>query len=543
MRFAKLLAAILALAGLATAQEEEKRLEVRVTAIDAPGVVKIDRGAGSQLEIDDLVTLQPREGLPVEGVLIEVEDRSALVRLYDSSLRVAVGTRGYVLIPVDRGSESQSDGEPRTGPGRYADDDWEEGMPLLAGIKAVDPAERTPLFTGRTYFSADQTFTSDETRHDGFYRMGTNLTYENPFGRGGVMNIDAEYNYRGTHAPDLASENFTRFRIDRASYQWGGTRFDDESREVGRFLQRGMPEFGVIDGYEWGRRRGNGDRYGFSAGWLPEPTPQFESGHDFQVSGFYEWHPEKADSFVLTGGFQRTFHGRTADRDLFVGKVSYRPTANWDAHTTAWVDLYSDRDDAKPLLELSNLLAVANRRWGREGLLTISFRHWTFPQIDRFEFLPVNNQQLGDDRTRRLSVSGWKRLSERDRFHGAAGAWVDEDEAGGDLELGIERKNFVFDGSRADLTGFLTAGEFSRIAGIRAQYDWRVPNGRWSLFYSVENQEQIGFDVLDQLIQHWFRVSRDIYTNNGWTMNFRGETLLFGDESSWSYGAYLQRSF
>ena len=33
------------------------------------------------------------------------------------------------------------------------------------------------------------------------------------------------------------------------------------------------------------------------------------------------------------------------------------------------------------------------------------------------------------------------------------------------------------------------------------------------------------------------------FANKGWTLNFRGETLLFGDESSWSFGAYVQKSF
>ena len=539
--------AVCLLGGAAIAQNEEgKQVEVRISAIDSPGRVVIDRGFGSRLEVDDLVVLTPKQGLPIEGLVVEVEDRSAIVRLYDSSLNVAVGARGYVILPVERFTR-ENDRKNRNkvpDPSRYADDAWEEGMPLLAGIEAVDPAEREPLFVGRHYFSADQTFTTDQNRQDGFFRIGTDLSYENPFGRGGQLNLDVEYNYRGTHAPDLPGESFTRFRIDRASYVWGGDRFSEDRREVGRFLQRGMPEFGVIDGFEMGRRRENGDRYGFSFGFLPEPTPQFESGHDFQAAGFYEWHPLKHDSLVLTGGFQRSFHSRTTDRDLLIGKVSYRPAGNWDMHGTAWVDLYpSQRDDEKPLIELSNLLAVANRRYGKEGALTLTARHWTFPQINRFEFQAVQDPQLGDDRTERFSVSGWKRLSETSRFHGQVGAWLDEDEAGGDVEAGLEQRGLFHVRGRADLTGFLTAGEFSRVAGLRTAYDWRVGSGAWRLFYSIENQENIGFDVLDQLIQHWFRFSRDFYTESGWSMNFRGETLLFGDETSWSFGAYVQKSF
>ena len=536
--------AFLLLAGIASGQEGESvRVNVRVSALGAGDTVSIDRGSGSQLELNDLVVFRPLGGLPVEGVIEELDDRSSVVRLYDQNLAMAVGTRGMVMVPGERFIDPGADSAANQAPGQFSDDAWEDGMPLLAGIDAVHPAERTPLFTGRTYFSLDQTWTSDNGRKDSFYRAGTDLTYENPFGEGGQLQFDAEYTYRSAHSGEGLSQDFTKLRFDRASYLWGGDRFNGERREVGRFLLYGMPEFGVIDGFEYGTRRDNGDRYGYSLGFLPEPDGHFESGHDAQVSGFYEWHPEERDAMVVTVGFQRTFHSRTADRDLIVGKVSYQPRDGWDLHTTAWVDLYSGRDTEKPFIELTHLLAVANRNYGKEAGATVSFRHWTFPQLDRSEFLPVLDDQLANDHSERLAYAGWKRLEGKRRLHGQVGVWLDDEDAGGDFEVGLEQRGFLRPSSRADLTGYFSAGKFSYVAGLRAQYDWKATNGRWRVFYSVENQEQEGFDQLDQLIQHWFRASRDYYTESGWSFNLRAETLLFGDETSWSIGAYIQRSF
>ena len=66
--------------------------------------------------------------------------------------------------------------------------------------------------------------------------------------------------------------------VRRLSYAWGGTRFTAQRWEGGRFLQHGMPEFGVLDGIEWTRRRENGHRYGVSVGFLPEPDDGTDPG-------------------------------------------------------------------------------------------------------------------------------------------------------------------------------------------------------------------------------------------------------------------------
>ncbi len=535
--------ALWCVAGIAAAQSEGTvQVDVRVSSLGAGDTVSIDRGSGSHLELDDLVVFRPLDGEPIEGVIVELEDRSSVVRLFGVNLAMAIGTRGRIDIPRERFERVEEAPNPGA-PSRYADDAWREGMPLLAGIEAVDPRKRTPLFTGRHYFILDQTWTSDRGRKDAFYRAGTDMAYENPFGEGGRLQFDAEYNYRTAHSSDMPSEEFTTLRFDRASYLWGGDRFEGERREVGRFLLNGMPEFGVIDGIEYGYRRDNGDRFGYSAGFLPEPTRELESGHDSQISAYYEWHPKERDALVMTLGVQRTFHSRTADRDLVVSKVSYQPKEGWDFHGTAWIDFYSRRDTEKPFMELTHLLAVANRRYGKEGGMTISFRHWTFPEFDRFEFLPVLDEQLENDHSERVSFAGWNRLEGDRRLHGQIGIWNDEDDAGGDLQVGLEKRGLYLPNSRADLTGFLSAGEFTRVMGLRGQYDWKAAYGRWRVFYSLENQEQRGFDDLDQLFQHWLRVSRDYHTDDGWSVNLRGETLLFGDESSWSIGAYIQRSF
>lgn len=540
------LAPAIVCASVATAQDEEVRdVEVRVTSEQPGGIVRVDRGMDALIEIGDLVTFRPRDGGVYEGAVIEVEDRSALVELLDPGFVPSVGTRGSIGIPLERiRSERGGPAEvARTKPWEYTDDAWKPGMPLLAGEDTVQPADRRPLFFGRTYLWLNQIETTENDRGDAFYRAGTDLVYENPFGRGGTLNIDTELNYRSTEVPDRIGQYGTRLRFDRASYQWGGTRFDPVRQEAGRFLQYGMPEFGVLDGYEYNQRLENGDTWGASVGWMPEPDYRFRTGRDFQIAGFYKWQPLDRDNLSLSAGYQRSWHNGAQDRDLVIGKVHYRTASNWDLHSTAWFDLYSDAD-TKPFLELTHLLATAQKTYGDEGSIRYTYRHLAFPELDRNEFLPVAVDQLADDFSERLSVSGWKRLSEKRRFNGRAGVWVDEDQVGGDLQGGMSFEDFWLARSRTDVNLFVSAGAFSVVYGARTGLTRYVEGGSWNVLYELQRQQNEDFDIDGTyLIQHWVRASRDWHTQSGWDVNLAGETLAWDDEFSWRLALYVQKGF
>src|SRR6185436_18159942 len=220
------------------------------------------------------------------------------------------------------------------------------GQPLLAKVVPVRPEQRPAQLSGLLYLIADYTRSTEDERRNTFDRLGASLVYDNSFGMGERVYFDGELNYRQTTVPDDEDDLERRARIDRASLAFGGTRFRPSRFEVGRFLQNGMPEFGVLDGVEWNTRTRGGDRYGLSAGFMPEPDSHYDTGDDLQVAGFYRWVYDESEQLAVAGGYQKSFHDRTADRDLFVFNVNYAPPEGWSFFATTWVDYYTDGDDA-----------------------------------------------------------------------------------------------------------------------------------------------------------------------------------------------------
>ena len=89
--------------------------------------------------------------------------------------------------------------------------------------------------------------------------------------------------------------------IQRLSYFQGGTRFSEKRWEAGRFLQHGMPEFGVLDGFEWTHRREGGDQFGASVGFMPQPDDDYESFADFQLAAYYLWVADHREELTIGG--------------------------------------------------------------------------------------------------------------------------------------------------------------------------------------------------------------------------------------------------
>ena len=579
----------LLMTGAAQAQTDEgyEEIPLRISGSGAGGSVLVDRGRRDGLEIGDRVLFRPRSGTERRGTVLRVDGRSAVVELLGRGPAPRLGTRGVALVPSSRfedepvppaptgndppatgagdppetqgtaagpedgaGSESTDPADPRSS-GREApvyeeqDEDWREGMPLLAQVRALRPESRNPSVTGRMYVVGDQTYSTQDDRHDLFYRAGTDVDYLNPFGRGGRLSLDAEVNYRVTDVPGQVDESDGRLRLDRVSYAWGGTRFAPERWEVGRFLQSGMPEFGVLDGVEWVRRRENGHRYGASVGFMPVPDPDFESGHDFQVAGFYHWVSDESERLSVTGGFQKTFHNSNADRDLFVAKFRYLPVRGWDLQGQAWVDYYSSGDDAKnATFEVTQAQLYASRRFENGNGMDVSFRRLRFPDIDRFEFLPLLDDELQDNHYDRLAVSGWAWTGEDTRVRAELGGFNDEDGFGGDVELGLETTDLFQEQSRSHIAVFATAGQFENLVGTRLGYGRYLENGRWDVFYEFGAHHLEGFSSnFDDLNQHRLRASRDFRFGAGWNLALYAEGRAWDEELSGSLGFYLQKSF
>lgn len=550
-RLAVRLAAVLALtAGAARAQDEGwRRLELRVTAVLGGGRVVVDHGEDLGLDAAERILFRPLGQPPVAGSLVSVEPRSATVALADPSARVPVGTRGEAWVPLERPVEtvdpSKDEPPPALPPERppWEADAWEPGMPLLAEIEAVRPEERDRSITARAYYMGEQTFSDDSDRHQTFLRAGTSVHIENPYGRGGGIHLDGEVNYRLTNV-EVGDEDQGRLRFDRASYRRGGTRFEPTRWEAGRFLHHGMPELGVLDGFEYGRRLPSGDRVGASIGFLPEPTYEQDSGEDLQVAAWYEWFRDESERVSLAGGFQHTWHNGDPDRDLLVLKARVLPPTGWTFHGTAWIDFYLDDEDFKSeSVEVTQAYLTTGRSWESGDGMTLSYDRLRYPELERSEPPVLIDRLLEDGGYDRLSWDGWRQMSERKRYRATVGLWDGADESGGDLELGLELDRPGDRPGRLRASFFTVGGQFSDVFGARAGYHVPDVRGSWDGLYEISTIDHDGFDPdSDDLVQHRLRGSRVYHAPKGWDLSLFGEAVV-ADDVSVTLGFHLAHGF
>ncbi|MCA8980148.1 MAG: hypothetical protein KDC14_08990 [Planctomycetes bacterium] len=542
----------------APAQDAEpagvEKITLRVTGILAGGVVTIDRGTADGLREGDRVTLRPLAGKPRPGRVSRVDERSAEVRLEGPGGVIPVGTRGFAQLPAERFATPVAVGPatpqvdetlPEHAPWEYTDDGFEEGMPLLRSIDGVRPQDRAPIVTGRVFSMGDLRLTSDDGRKDGFLRLGTELHYENPAERGGQLYFIGEVNHRMTEVNGQVDESVSIGRLDRLSYSVGGTRFEPSRHEFGRFLHDGVPEFGILDGYEWNQRLEGGHRFGTSVGFLPEPTPKMSTGDDFAVSGFYQWASDERERLTATGAYQKSWHNGDADRDLFVFKLDYWEPEDWDFHATTWVDWYTEGDVGKGAgPELTSVYASSTRRFANGNGLLFTYTHDRLPSVDRYEFPVLDPLLLATERDDRLAGDGWAWVRNDRRLFARSGAWVDQEDFGGDLELGVEQLDVWIDGNRTELSVFGSRGQFSTLLGLRTIYGVQRNLLHWSVSYEYFQSNQIGFtDDNDDLDHHRLLGNLDLTRHSGWNLSLRGGLERWSDEFAGVAGFYLQRSF
>jgi hypothetical protein len=496
--------------------------------------------------VGDVVVIHPRDGGIFRGSVIQLDDRSAVVELHDRSFSPLPGMRGEVLIPTDRidgvgrGEEKQeSVGEHPPWPNR--DESFSPDMPLLSQVKPLRPEERRMQLRGRFYTIGNLIQTNEDDFANSFIRAGTDLQYLNPFGKGGELRFDGEFNYK-TEQDDEAGLDLL---IQRLSYFQGGTRFSETRWEAGRFLQHGMPEFGVLDGFEWTHRSEGGDQFGASAGFMPQPDDDYESFADFQLAAYYLWVADLREELTIGAGYQKTVHRGEFDRDLLVAKLRYLPSDNWYLNGTVWVDFYSSSDNVKgPGAEVTQAVGSVGRRWDDGGGLDLSYRRQLFPELERNEFNPILAEDLADNRYDRLTLSGWGPVADGQRLHGQVGGWDDEEGSGGFAEIGIDLQNHFLDRDRLDITLFGSRGQFTDGGGARFSYGRYTENGRWDIFYEITEYHQLDFpNDRDDILQHRFRASRSFYTDTGSSLSFDVGATLWDSEWSWSIGFYVQKSF
>ena len=566
--------------GAQDAQDEREpiQLDLRVTSVVGQGTyVVVDRGRRDGLEAGDRIVLQPRQASARGGVVVRVDERSAVIELIGPGPTPPPGTRGVASIPASRRPDPAPAPRPEQEPAprpevepspeipeeaaeattehpgwENQDEEWEDGMPLLSRIGVLRPEDRPERLSGRVYFFADGTATTEPGRMDYLLRAGTSLVQTNPFGKGGAAYLDFEIDRFEKDVPDFDAESEGNLRLDRASYEWGGSRFRPHRLEGGRFLQSGMPEFGILDGVEWSQRLDNADRWGASVGFMPELDATLNAVDDFQIAAWYRWNSDATERFSIAGGAQKTWHDGAPDRDLFVLDTHYLPTpatkslfGGWDTHATLWIDLYDSGDVAKGAgFELTQAYINTNRRWESGNGIDLTARRIRFPEILRNEFLPPTLDEIANDRYDRASLAGWRWMNPRTQFRLETGVWDDEDDKGADAEMGMQVLDFWSDDSTTDVTAYGVRGEFALSLGVRLSHGWNVENGRWQVAYEAADHRIEGFSsAVDDLPGHRLSANRFFLLSDGWTVNLEGDVYTWEQDAAWSFALQLTKSF
>ncbi len=541
-----------------------ERIDLRITATGVERQINVDRGTRDGVEVGDRIALRPRDGRTAWARVIAVTERGATAEVRTPGALPPVGTRGYVHVPLSRfeapkpqargsvvappkAEEPEGEIANEENPWSFVEEGWNEDMPLLAGLPKVRPETRPMDYAGRVYLIGDWIQGSEGGRGDHFLRLGASATFDNPFDYGGVLNYEGEHSLRSTRVPEDTGEgeDFSNFRLDRLSYTWGGTRFESHRYEFGRFLNNGMPEFGVLDGFEWSERRDTGAQIGASVGFLPEPIADGNSREDVGLSVWYGWVDDETETTAVRGGYQKTFNDGDPDRDLFVLKGHHLPIEGWNLYGTLWIDRYTGDDEAKGSgFELTRAILTAGHRWKNGDGVDLSYTQDRFPEILRTEFIPVVADVLADYYDERLGVSGWKQLEGGKRLRTRAGIWRDQDAEGFDLDVGLDVPEVALDRDVARFTVFANDAKFANTLGLRLGYGRTVGSGRWDGFYEWSTIHQTGFDdASDDSIQHRFHGSRTFVTTGPVSVSLYGTLILQDIDNIYTAGLYLQWSF
>lgn len=535
-------------------EEELERVGVHVTSVSGTSVF-LDHGRDAGIEPGDRVLLEPPDAAVVEAQVRSVSSRTARAELVERADAVRIDTPGEVLVPKARsraGAEPPPPAAPPPAavpdhpPWEHPTEAWDESVPLLAPTKGLEPKEREPRIHGRTYLQLDTT--RDDyglESQDVYASAGVDLCWDNPFERGGELELDAEIVHRVADLEDEPTEDETLFRPRRFSYAWGGTRGERQRFELGRFVQEGFPAFGLLDGVEVAHRVGDDERVGASLGFLTDPDLELGTGGDFQAAAYWRQEIAGTRGFGWGVGAQQTWHDGALDRDLVAADLDWRPTDELMWRASAVVDYYTSGDEIKgPGFELTELHLYGSWRPSRTWGAGLSADRMLWPETDRIDFDPLPPDLLEDREYERLGLRLWTDVTKRVRLSGRTDVWGNEDDSGGGGELRVDWRDLLWDDGRVSAAVFTNEGQSSSIRGLRLALDRDTRLGFWTLAWQLSDVEyDLTFTGDDTLLQQTLRASWDRSLGTDWDVSVYAEELFGDGQDAFSLGFLLQHSF
>ncbi len=536
----------LALVAGPTAQEvasegrRAERVELHVTAI-AGDSAYLDQGANAGLAVGDRVRILPLVGASLEGTVRVVSSQAARAEFPQGLAGVQVGDRAEAYVSRAEATQVERPLGPEQGPvhppWEAPATEWPAEAPLLAPVAARGPNDRPQSFHGKAHLRGEWGEDTEGGSDHTLFWAGAGLEVGNPFNRGGELEVDLDA-YARRFDDEEEDDDESRLRVERLSYREGGVRGEPRRIEVGRFLPDGLPELGVLDGFELGQRLPSGDTLGFSVGFLPAWDDAMASGDNLAASVFYRFVGADDGILASTLGLQKTWFEGASDRDLVLWTGDYRPFERTTLHGSAWVDLYSSGDERSGA-DLTQALFSATQGFDSGGGLGLTATHYAFPELKNDELFDATDEELQDTEVSRVSVRGWHPLSEELTGEARVSAFQDQDDSGVSYELGLTARDLLYEDGAVSLDVYDIEGKFASGVGVRtsASKSFSVGDVRLELDltdYEVPS-ESLAHDLVRALWQRSF--------GTDWSVSLNAEQRFGDDQSSSSLGFSVQRRF
>jgi hypothetical protein len=550
IRLALLFVAAAAAASLAPRVCAAATVTVTVTGVAGRSVF-LDQGRRAGIATGMTVRLSPAGAARIDAVVRDVSATSCRAEIVQGLSLPPVGTTGQVEVPDGASADESPTSQPTTVPAHPPWTRQEEprspDMPLLAPAFATPPNKRPPTFHGRVFQDFNATLDKGGDRDNKYFlsRTGTTFTVTNPFGQGGELNFDGEYDYRNADVNSArGNTSDTDLIINRLSYAIGTEQYAPYRLELGRFTSFYLPEIGLVDGVEAAVRMRNGLNLGGGFGLYPWPFPERHEGQDYGFHVFADY--ASPDQKVAgTIGYQKTWHDGDPDRDLLVGRGSLCLTPHLWLYGSARVDLFTSRDTlATSDIGLTDAWVQARYTPDNTRGLAFSYSHYDWPDTIRREFPPqIPPQTIKNGRVDRIELSGWHDIAKDLRPTARVWYFMDDrtDGFGGELDLdwtGVGRRPFDLHGAV-----FYADGEYTDDYGFRLQGDWR--KGDLDVFLGYELmafKSNDAFSGGDTNIQHTIRGGVG-WSFDPWYLNVTVDKTFGDGEDGYTFGTYLSYRF
>jgi hypothetical protein len=477
------------LACAASLQEEPRTLAARVAAVSGENVY-LDCGREAGVDVGAKVAIHTADRGMLAATVQSITRTSARCTLDGGAVDIPVGTRADVTLgPVKPAAPAPGEPGPRAVPEHTPwtapPEAWGDDRPLLVPAFSRRPEERPTQWIGRAYAwylnSTDRLNLHQEYVQE---RIGAQATVINPVEWGGAFNLRGEYVDLVSRVEDRDSLHDSGTRLYRLSYTYGGLRGQPFRIEAGRFIQYAFPELGTLDGVQASYRLGSWS-FGASAGAMPDPALEIDSGSTRQVALMGHRYLGSRDELSLGLAYQKTWESGKPDRDLVVGVVEYVPTPEFFVRGAAFVDFYTSSEVEKSSgAELTEGHLNLQYRFDTAGGVGAFATHIGQPDQRRDHLDPILVSQVLENAVTRFGAYTWVSLSEGLLVDGRLSRWEDQESrtgTTGDIRLAL--RDFLAPQTELAVTAYQIDGIALSGPGVRVAASRSAPPIPLSLSY------------------------------------------------------------